>query len=163
MGWSWSSLRLMAETPSLLSVSRGRNASSYPVSTCLYVECLEGTPWLHQGNSNQVCPVLDEHPLPICLSKRDSLSKLVYKCQRAPQSIRETCPEVPLGCGNYEVSRKKPKNQGATWAESININIPEQAPALGFLCWCANLLFAKGLFTPFWYSLRFIYLHKKRH
>ena len=82
-------------------------------------------------------------------------------CQQALQSIRETCPEVLLGCGNYEVSGKKPKNQGATWAESININIPEQAPALGFLCWCANLLSTKGLFTPFWYSLQFIYLHKE--
>lgn len=110
---------------------------------------------------SSVCLILDRHSLPISLPERDSLSQLVCRRPQAQQSVQETSPEVPLGCGNYEVSRKKPKNQEATWAESININIPEQAPALGFLCWCANMLATKGLFTPFWYSLQFIYLHKE--
>ncbi|KAL1784254.1 hypothetical protein HispidOSU_008472, partial [Sigmodon hispidus] len=51
---------------------------------------------------SQVCLKLDEQLLPICLPKRNNTEQTVYKSQQASQSIREMCPEVPLGCGNYE-------------------------------------------------------------
>lgn len=64
---------------------------------------------------SQVCLELDGQLLPICLPKRNLSEKTVYESQQAAaQSILEMCPEVPLGCGNYEVRGGEAKNQEAT-------------------------------------------------
>jgi hypothetical protein len=54
--------------------------------------------------------LFDDHPSPICLPKRTIKKQTCVQMSTGSTEHQETCSEVLVGCGDYEVSGKKPKN-----------------------------------------------------